>query len=369
MEVVKSMGRHCDGMKILTFYLPQYHVIPENDEWWGKGYTEWVNVKRAKPLFQGHVQPREPLNGYYDLSNPNVMTEQMNLARQYGIGGFCFYHYWFMGKQLLEKPVDMLLDNKKADLPFCLAWANEPWTRTWYGPGGERQVLIDQEYGDEITWGKHFAYLKAFFKDERYIKVDNKPMFIINRMGNLTCANEMLACWNKWAREMGFDGMFVLDMVSWGEKCNSKYLSGTIDFEPGHARRKQERSRIPMAGRAHGIRDRINHVPYLLLSYSGVCNEMLRQKHSKNEFRGIFVDYDETPRHGSRSIIFEGSTPEKFRKYLAQTIKFSQREGNEYVFINAWNEWGEGNYLEPDTLNGYQYLEAVRDALKETGWG
>ena len=160
-------------MKIIAFYLPQFHNIPENDEWWGDGFTEWVNVKKAKPLFDGHVQPKEPLNdNYYNLLDDNIKIWQAKIAKEYGVYGFCYYHYWFNGKLLLEKPMEQMLNNKKIDIPFCISWANEPWTKAWVN---EKKVLIPQSYGGVNEWKEHFDYLLPFFKDERYIKVHNKP--------------------------------------------------------------------------------------------------------------------------------------------------------------------------------------------------
>ena len=168
-----------DDTKIIAFYLPQYHAIPENDQWWGKGFTEWTNVKKAKPLFEGHDQPRIPLNhNYYNLLDDNTKIWQANLAKKYGVYGFCYYHYWFKGgKKLLEKPAEQMLSNKSIDLPFCFCWANENWTRNW--DGGNREIMVEQDYGNKDDWECHFQYLLQFFKDKRYITVDGKPLFII----------------------------------------------------------------------------------------------------------------------------------------------------------------------------------------------
>ena len=167
-------------MKIIAFYLPQFHNIPENDEWWGNGFTEWTNVKKAKPIFEGHQQPKVPLNNnYYNLLDDNVKVWQADLAKKYGVYGFCYYHYWFNGKMLLEKPMEQMLENKEVDIPFCISWANEPWTKAWVGD--EKKMLIAQEYGQEEEWKEHFMYLLPFFKDERYIKKDGKPFFIFYR--------------------------------------------------------------------------------------------------------------------------------------------------------------------------------------------
>ena len=190
-------------MKIIAFYLPQFHNIPENDEWWGDGFTEWTNVKKAKPLYEGHMQPRVPLGGnYYNLLDDNVKIWQADLAKKYGVYGFCYYHYWFNGKMLLEKPMEQMLANKEVDIPFCICWANEPWTKAWVGD--ERKLLIAQEYGQEEEWKQHFMYLLPFFKDERYITKNGKPLFVFYRPDIVPCMKEMIETWDKLAKENAF---------------------------------------------------------------------------------------------------------------------------------------------------------------------
>ncbi|MDF2541072.1 MAG: lipopolysaccharide biosynthesis protein [Herbinix sp.] len=359
-------------MKLISFYLPQYHAIPENDAWWGKGFTEWVNVKKSKPLFRGHNQPRVPLNDdYYNLLDDKVMERQMKLAKKYGVGGFCFYHYWFGGKKLLEKPVERLLQNKNADLPFCLAWANEPWTKTWHGPGGEMEVLIRQQYGDQEEWTNHFNYLLSFFQDDRYLKENNKPIFLIYRSSSMPKCREMLTLWNELAIQNGFDGMFFVDMLTvFNYRPNKGLFSATVDFEPSKWRRGENVQNKMLREWKIKTFKKFDNLYFLnrffcyILDYNKLNKEMLDQPHKKNEFRGVFVDYDDTARRGKNSTIVKDSNPKSFEYYLTKNIHKSKEEGNEYLFINAWNEWGEGNYLEPDKKYGYAYLHAVRRALK-----
>ena len=193
-------------MKIIAFYLPQFHAIPENDKWWGKGFTEWINVKKATPLFNGHYQPRVPLNkNYYNLLDGGTMAWQVELAKHYGIYGFCFYHYWFNGHLLLEKPVENYLNNHELNLPFCICWANEHWTNGWVSK--ENKILIAQKYGGVAEWKKHFYYLLDFIKDPRYIKLDNKPLVIIYRPELIDSRNEMLDCWQELAINEGLSGL------------------------------------------------------------------------------------------------------------------------------------------------------------------
>lgn len=224
-------------MKIITFYLPQFHEIPENNEWWGKGFTEWVNVKKAQPLYEGHEQPRVPLNeNYYNLLDPNVQVWQAKIAKEYGVYGFCYYHYWFNGKLLLEKPMENMLKNRDIDIPFCVCWANEPWTRAWVG---ETKVLIPQLYGEKREWKEHFDYLLPFFKDSRYICDDGKPLVVIYRPEVIECLNEMLDYWNELAIQEGFEGLTYayqnIDFDLKADKDDSRFKYN-IEFQPLYAR-------------------------------------------------------------------------------------------------------------------------------------
>ena len=226
-------------MKVIAFYLPQFHDIPENDKWWGKGFTEWTNVKKARPLFDGHRQPRTPLNdNYYCLLDDDVKVWQAKIAKEHGIYGFCYYHYWFLGKKLLEKPMEQMLANPKIDIPFCICWANDAWTKAWVG---ETKTIMEQKYGGEDDWKEHFNYLLSFFKDHRYIKEDNKPLVVIYRPEIIECLNDMLKCWDRLARDVGFDGLVYAYQTSGlnkvpVEKRNNKMFKYDIEFEPGYAK-------------------------------------------------------------------------------------------------------------------------------------
>lgn len=338
-------------MKIISFYLPQFHEIEENNRAWGKGFTEWDNVKTAKSLFKGHNQPRKPLNNnYYNLTDINVIKWQAKLAQKYGIDGFCFYHYWFKdGKHVLEKPSELFLYNKDIDLQFCFSWANEPWTKTWHGASGEKEVLLEQHYGEKKQWKEHFEYLLQFFQDKRYIIKDNKPIFLIYHINKIGCFRQMIDYWNKLAMQNGFDGLYIIDMLTVnGKVYKDKRVAASVDFEPSKAFRKTK----------------INNCGISLCDYDEAYMKMLSVSHKKNAYRCVFVDYDDSPRRGANGIAFKGSFPEKFGKYLQKTIQLSEKEGNDIIFINAWNEWGESNYLEPDVINKYKYLEAVKNAIE-----
>lgn len=377
-------------MKIIPFYLPQFHTIPENDRWWGKGFTEWVNVKRAVPLFEGHYQPRVPLNNnYYNLLNPDTMRWQISLAKEHGIYGFCFYHYWFDGHMLLEKPMEMMLKDDSLNIPYCICWANENWTNAWNAKG-DVKTLIQQTYGNKEQWKKHFNYLLQFFKDDNYIKNDNKPFFVIYRPEIIPCLNQMIDYWNALAKEAGFSGLELAYQQS-----SFHYLSGhdetrfdyNIEYQPTYARYDLRANQESKAGRASfAVRNTIRNIAlnidkkigsniYSKLSlkklikenYSELCEEIVnRRPDSIKAIPGMFVGWDNTARRGEGGSVCLGSTPELFKEYLIkQIINTRDNYKKDMIFIFAWNEWAEGGYLEPDEKYKYQYLEAVRDALLE----
>ena len=358
--------------KILAFYLPQFHEIPENNRAWGNGFTEWVNVRKAKPLFWGHNQPRVPYNNnYYNLLDDNIMVEQMHMAKEYGIYGFCFYHYWFNGKKVLEKPVENMLKNPKADLPYCFAWANEAWTKTWHGAKGEKEVLLRQTYGTEKNWKEHYVYLRDFFLDTNYIKIDNKPVLLIYKVNNMRHRSEMFEAFNLWAKEDGLNGIFIVQMLSDAEpKSKLKWINGFVDFEPAHIRNIMRENRGEQYHKKMEMIDRHpkwrwwNRWVCDILDYNEINQKMLESIHGKNHFRGCFVDYDDSPRRGKKALIFRGANPQQFAYYLKKQLLKSEEEGNEYLFVNAWNEWGEGNHLEPDEHFKYKYLEEIAKIVK-----
>lgn len=353
-------------MKLITFYLPQFHEIPENNNAWGEGFTEWVNVKKTQPLFWGHHQPRRPLHdNYYNLLNDGVMEWQIDLAKRSGIYGFCFYHYWFGGRMVLEKPVEMLLNNKKLNFHYCFSWANEPWTKTWHGAGGEKEILIPQNYGGKEEWKAHYNYFRQFFLDKRYIKEKNCPVLLIYRLRNISHFNDMLSYWDVCAKEDGFSGMFIVSMDTWRDHVDkSCWVNASVDFEPNKSRGESMHSVSFLKPKKTGSII-WNRLAVCSISYRKVNQQMLQRPHSKNQFRTVFVDFDDSPRRGERAVVTRGASPQNFGKYLRQAIWLSRKEGNSYLFINAWNEWGEGNYLEPDTRYRYAYLNQIRQVIKD----
>lgn len=360
-------------MKIYSFYLPQFHTFPENNQWWGDGFTEWTNTKKGKPLFKGHYQPHVPLNdNYYDLVlEPNTMSRQIELAKDYGIDGFCFYHYWFEnGKKLMEKPIEYFLESKELDIEFCLCWANENWTRRW--DGNEQEVLIKQNYEDKEGWKKHFEYLYQFFIDRRYLRDDiGRPVLIIYKPGLIPELEEMLNKWECMALESGLKGLcFVYQYPNYDSNVD-KLFDYRIEFEPIETTdyskktpfRKIDSALINIRERVESI---IKHRPYKLYNYKDIIKASMKRKIDKRTWPGVFPSWDNTPRRAEHATIYYGSTPELFEKYLKTQIqKLNRINKNGIIFINAWNEWAEGAHLEPDNKFGFQYLESVKNALSE----
>lgn len=371
------------GIKLISFYLPQFHTIPENDKWWGEGFTEWTNVRKAQPLFPGHDQPRIPLEGEYDLMDDAVKIRQAELAKQYGVFGFCYYHYWFKGgRQLLEKPAEQMLANKDVDLPFCFCWANENWSKNW--DGGNREVIMEQDYGTQPDWEKHFQYLLPFFKDERYITVDGKPLFVIYKPEQIIDLYQMVNYWKKRAVDAGLPGLcFAFQFPTYYSDMyyRDDIFDYRIGFEPVHARnlasmkpgtapkvrllrkylgenvvsayRKSRRSKMGAAG---GSAQSL-----AMYFYDEIWEKILNAPWTEEFLPGAFVDWDNTPRN-KRGVVHAGFSIKKFQGYMTRLFTRAQQEHKPMVFLNAWNEWAEGAFLEPDEKYGYQKLEAVMQA-------
>ena len=358
-------------LRTLAMYLPQFHTLPENDEWWGEGFTDWTTVKAAERLFEDHNQVREPLNGnYYDLMKKETMEWQAELAAKYGIDGFCFYHYYFKdGRKILEKPAENLLQWKDIYMPFCFCWANETWARTWSnisysnawsekfekeGDSGTT-VLLEQNYGERSDWEKHFEYLLPFFKDERYIRVKEKPVFLFYKPEDIAVLSEMLLCWNTMAQENGYQGIYAIG-VNISQRTDGLdailYQGPNAYIVPYIAGKKvQEKWN-------NGIKT---------YDYQSIWDNAIAVDAVKDikTYFGAFVDYDDTPRRGKLGTCTLNVSPKSFEENLFNIAVKNIAFDNELLFINAWNEWGEGNYLEPDKKNGYAYLEAVRHVTNQ----
>ncbi len=357
--------------KIVALYLPQFHEVKENSEWYGNGYTDWTAVRNAKPLYKGHMQPKRPLNNnYYDLTNIEVLRWQTALAEKYGIDGFCFYHYWFdSNTRLLEKPAQILLNHKEININFCFSWVNESWKRTWsniekgniwcdaFDPienldgVKDRGLLVKQRFGREEEWKKHIEYLIPFFLDERYMRIDGKPVLCIYQPCDILCIRSMIEVWNGILKENGISGIYLIG-ASYGREY-SKYTDINYNHQPGTAFNK-----CRINGKSMIYEDGIEVFDYDTM-WRNILNDV---KHGR--ISCAFTGFDASPRKGRKGIIVQGGSPEKFQKYLNILVQRNMQEDNKLIFINAWNEWGEGMYLEPDEENKYKYLEAVKFAIK-----
>ncbi len=359
----------------IAIHLPQFHPIKENDEWWGKGFTDWNNVVKAKPRFKGHYQPHLPADlGFYDLRLPEIREQQALLAAQYGIYGFCYYHYWFSGKCLLEKPVDAILESGKPDFPFCLCWANENWARTW--DGQDRQLLIKQDYSPEDDI-RHIRHLMKYFQDERYIKVDGKPLFIIYKPDLFPNISETIKRFRDEAAKQGIELYLcrferVLGMA--GEGINELGFDAAIEFQPlSYSFRKFIDTQMRMSlferiiNRSRKEIKKLFHVPIKnpdrIVDYRTFVDFDLSQPiHSYKCFPGVSPSWDNSCRRvGLNATIFKNSTPEDFAHWFhCKVDRFEPYSPEEnFIFINAWNEWAEGNHLEPCQKWGLKYLEAL----------
>ena len=374
-------------MKIIPLYLPQFHTIPENDEWWGKGFTEWVNVRDAKPLFEGHNQPRVPLNNnYYDLSDIETLKWQCRIAKEYGIYGFCMYHYWFNGHLLLEKPMEMLLAHPEIDIKYCISWANHDWTDAWKASNRQPKVLIAHNFDDEKDWVDHFNYLLPFFKDPRYMTENNKPLMVIYIPNIIRKLKKMLDVWSQMARDNGFDGLtFIYQSAasSFDNSWDHSLFDYGVEMNPGYvglANRQKNSSFFPKLMKySHEIK-RFLHIRRSLLpqkkitevskaDYDYTWQRILELRPISNAPKMIpcaFTDWDNTPRHKERGYLFQGVTPAKFKSYFKQLIDNTKNfYDTDMIFVFAWNEWAEGGYLEPDEKNGFAFLEAIKECLSE----
>ena len=374
-------------MKIIPLYLPQFHTIPENDEWWGKGFTEWVNVREAKPLFEGHNQPRVPLNNnYYDLSDIETLKWQCRIAKEYGIYGFCMYHYWFNGHLLLEKPMEMLLAHPEIDIKYCISWANHDWTDAWKASNRQPKVLIAHNFDDEKDWVDHFNYLLPFFKDPRYMTENNKPLMVIYIPNIIRKLKKMLDVWSQMARDNGFDGLtFIYQSAasSFDNSWDHSLFDYGVEMNPGYvglANRQKNSSFFPKLMKySHEIK-RFLHIRRSLLpqkkitevskaDYDYTWQRILELRPLSNAPKMIpcaFTDWDNTPRHKERGYLFQGVSPDKFKSYFKQLIDNTKNfYDTDMIFVFAWNEWAEGGYLEPDEKNGFAFLEAIKECIKD----
>lgn len=354
---------------IIAFYLPQYHPTPHNNEWWGKGFTEWTNVAKAKPLFRGHYQPKVPADlGFYDLRMAEVKEKQVELAREAGITGFCYYHYWFGNShQELELPFNQVVTSGKPVFPFCLCWANESWARKFWNQDGAvvgSKILVEQQYLGREDNEKHFYSLLQAFKDERYIKIDGKPVFMIYQPLAFKDVEIFIRQWNGLAKENGLSGFFFIGYTLFVSREYN--LIKTLGFDAVCSCRLNRDVN-------HNFMWAIRKTYSFLLktprkvSYKKIYPSLIGDEEKMNDvFPTMIPNWDHTPRSGYNGDLFTGSTPELFQKHCEQVLNIvnSKILGRKIAFLKSWNEWGEGNYMEPDLKYGKGYINALMNAKK-----
>jgi lipopolysaccharide biosynthesis protein len=350
-------------LRTIAFYLPQYHPIPENDEWWGKGFTEWTNTAKARPLFRGHYQPRVPADlGFYDLRVPESRIAQAELARRYGVDAFCYYHYWFGGKRLLERPFNEVLSSGEPDFPFCLCWANQTWTGVWHG--APNRILVEQTYPGIDDHRAHFNTLLRAFTDTRYLTVSDKPLFMVYEPAHLPDVNRVTDLWRTWALEAGLRGLYLVGWqhqnFEWRPSSSGFDASVTLTHRPiwfswKHPLKRLHRLLRKQLGRP------------LVYNYGDVHLDMLHKPlDGATQHPCVLPNWDNTPRSGVNGYVLHESTPELFAQQVQRALTMiPDGSGDDrLLFIKSWNEWAEGNHLEPDLRHGHGYLEALRQTIR-----
>lgn len=359
--------------KVIAFYLPQYHPTPDNDKWWGKGFTEWTNVGKAKPLFRGHYQPKVPADlGYYDLRLPEVRDAQVELAKEAGIYGFCYYHYWFgNGKEELELPFNEVLKSGKPAFPFMLCWANESWHKKFWnkdGKGSSKEVLIEQTYPGEQDMIAHFNRLLPAFKDPRYIRIDDMPAFMIYKPLEHPQITKFIEVWQRLAKASGLPGIFFIaqHQETWKNGITNKLLS--LKFDMVNTMRLFEAAYW--------------HTPWIVKVWNKLKRSVLRQPlvrpyetcvkyffnnedTKENVSPTLIPNWDHTPRSGMNGLVLINENPIIFSKYVNDVAKKISKKKLPYIFLKSWNEWGEGNYIEPDLRYGREYINSLKTALRD----
>lgn len=351
--------------RAVAFYLPQFHPIPENDEWWGRGFTEWTNTARARPLFPGHRQPHLPADlGFYDLRLPEAREAQAHLANQYGVAAFCYWHYWFgHGQRILERPFQEVLASGEPRLPFCLGWANQTWTGIWHG--AHDRVLREQTYPGEDDDRAHFAALLPAFRDERYLRVDGRPVFYVFRPEELPNAAAFVDRWQGMAHEAGLEGLYLAAEVSDLVGAGPRYVRVREDgFDTGVYMRLPAR-----IDRTANLRMRTQRKILggpEVFPYSSDPVPLAAGLDPETHQPCVYPNWDNTPRSGRRGLVLQGSTPAKFESHVAHAARSVASRAGEHrlVWVKSWNEWAEGNYLEPDLQFGHGWLNALRNGLR-----
>lgn len=351
----------------IAFYLPQFHPIPENDKWWGKGFTEWTNVAKAKPLYKGHWQPRLPADlGFYDLRVPEVREAQAQLAKDFGIYGFCYWHYWFAGKRILERPFTEMVESGKPDFPFCIAWANQTWQGTWHGLANN-EILLEQTYPGKTDYIAHFYSLLKAFQDKRYIEVNRKKLVFVFQPMDFPDTKKFIDCWHELAVKEGLNGIHFVGLHMPFDWQPNKYgynsmVAGFINRDKYKAEHQQSNLKQKISKKLfHG---KIEKQP-TIVSYKKYVDDYPENRLSKYQYPWIMADWDNTPRVGADGWLFEGATAELFGELCTKAFEETENkmDGEKIVIVRSWNEWAEGNYLEPDNKWGLSYLEEFKKSL------
>ena len=359
--------------RVIAMYLPQYYPIPENDKVWGKGFTEWNNVAKARPLFRGHHQPNIPADlGFYDLRLPEIREQQAELARNAGVEGFMYWHYWMGGgKRLLTRPIDEVLATGKPDFPFCFGWADHSWrTSTWTTMKNfqTNQMICEQTYPGDEDYVNHFNWCLKAFKDPRYIKVDGKPFFLLYDAKALPNCKHFFDLWNKLAKENGFPGIHFVGLASgWDSSIDQQISLGYNAI--AHANIWQAESNAKGKYKKmilKSLRDKLDWAPLDKYKYKDIIKYLVNDYDKRDDvYPSILPGWDRSPRSGRRAVIYYGSTPQLWKQHVEQAVDAVQNKDDEHkiIILRSWNEWGEGNYVEPDERWGSAYLDALHDVL------
>lgn len=359
--------------KVIAFYLPQYHPTKHNNEWWGEGFTEWTNVGKAKKLYPGHYQPKVPADlGYYDLRLSDVKEKQAQLAKEAGIYGFCYYHYWFSeGNEELELPFNQVVESGKPDFPFCLCWANESWYSKFWNKDGSssKSLLIEQKYLGKEDNEKHFYSLLTAFKDKRYIRVHGKLLFLIYQPLQFQDFDALKQQWNQLAEENGLEGFYFVGQVINHELINQVYKAG---FDAvNHCHRLdyvfQYRKSYKIVDVLISRIKKLFGFPFIVTYKYAIKHGLCQDDYKATVYPTMMPNWDHTPRSGDGGTVLHNSTPELFKIHALDILKTTKDKPKEdkIVFLKSWNEWGEGNYMEPDLKFGKGYIYALKDALEE----
>lgn len=377
-------------LQILAFYLPQFHPVKENDEWWGKGFTEWTNVAKAKPLFKGHNQPRIPADlGFYDLRVPEVREQQVELAKEAGVTAFCYWHYWFGdGKRLLERVFDEVLGSGKPDFPFCLGWANHSWyAKTWDKDSSSKdKLLMEQTYPGLEDAKEHFDFLLKAFNDSRYLKIDGRPFLFI--FDSQSIPEEYITLFRKWTEEAGFSGLYLVGNIHVHDD-KEFYLNKGFDAvlinrtHKAKINRVEKFYKVSIVNFVRSLREKFVLLDKLLkfrqklvtsktklsptvIDFSSYYKDLVTTEEYKEDcIPQILPQWDHTPRSGNNGVAWVNSSPEVFKKHAISALEAVKNKVNPIIMLKSWNEWGEGNYMEPDTTHGKGFIKALHEAIDE----